>query len=102
MEKIPDAALRKEIITFCRQTMKKLNLSYLKDNGVYKNEFLEFLYLNCVKNWEAKGTYILSDEDVSILFAVKKQNEQLMDKAKNGEYKIKAIDKYDNLTLDKK
>jgi hypothetical protein len=101
MDKAPDKETKKEIVAFCRRTINKLNLSYLKDNGVFKNEFLEYLYMNCVRNWNEKGTYILSDEDVSILFSVKKQNEQLMAKTKNGEYKISAIDKYDNLTLDK-
>lgn len=78
-----------------------MNINYLKDNNVYKNEFLEFLYLNLVENYQAVGEYEISDESVGALFTIKKTNEDYMNKIKNNELKISGIDKYDNLIIDK-
>jgi hypothetical protein len=95
-----DKEIKKEIVKYCREVIAKLDLTYLKKNDVYKNEFLEFLYLTCIANWEKHGEYILTEENISILFAVKKHNEMYMKKIKDKEVEIKGIDKFDNLIID--
>ena len=34
-----DKEVKKEIINYCREVINKLNISYLKTNYVFKNEF---------------------------------------------------------------
>lgn len=95
-----DKEVKKEIINYCREVINKINISYLKTNYVFKNEFLEFLYLTCIANWEKYGDYILTEEHISILFAAKKHNELYMEKIRNKNCEIKAIDNLDNLIIE--
>jgi hypothetical protein len=92
--------IKKEIISYCRSLIKRIKIDYLEEFDVYKNEFLEFLFLHCLEQYENEGFYELTDESVAILFSVKKQNELYMKKIKAKEITIIGIDKNDNLIID--
>ncbi|MEO6304893.1 MAG: hypothetical protein ABIP51_17160 [Bacteroidia bacterium] len=92
--------VKKEIVSYCEDLMTKLNSNYLKTNNIYKNEFLEFLYLTCIESWKKNGEYILSEEMITMLFTFKKNNELYMTQIRNKEVEIKGIDKNENLIID--
>lgn len=93
---------KKEIVQYCRNVMQRLKLDYLKKTGIFKNEFLEFLYIHALGQYESEGSYELTDENITVLFSIKKQTEISLDKIKNKEIIINAIDEEDNIIASKK
>ena len=94
--------VRQEIIYYCREVTAKLNLEYLKESFIYKNEFLETLYVECIFRYEHYENYELTNEQIAFLFSVKKRNEFLMNQIRDNNLIVTKIDENDNLIIKEK
>lgn len=94
--------IRKEIIEYCREVTGKLNIDYLKESFIFRNEFLETLYVECIFRYETYESYTLTNEQIAFLFSVKKRNEFLMNQIKDENLVVYKIDENDNLIIKEK
>lgn len=94
--------IRKEIIEYCREVTAKLNIDYLKESFIFRNEFLETLYVECIFRYENYEDYTLTNEQIAFLFSVKKRNEFLMNQIKDENLIVYKIDENDNLIIKEK
>lgn len=97
MTEVPD----EKIIKYCQDVISRIKVEHLNESNVLKNEFLEYLFIKCQTQFEEEGKYELTDENISLLFSFKKQNEFYLDKIKNRELAVLGVDEIDNLIIDK-
>lgn len=92
--------IKQDVLEYCKSIVPSLNLKYLEEHNVYKNEFLDFLYAHCIQSYKQDGDYTLTQEEIAICFSVRKRHEYYSQQVRDGKLKILGIDKNDNLIID--
>lgn len=95
-----DKEKKREIVNYCLKLSSTLKTEYLTENLICKNEFLEFIYLTCLEAYEKSGDYTLTQEEITILFTVKKENEHILSKIRSKELNLVGINKNDVLIVE--
>lgn len=85
--------LEGEVSRYCQDLLATINPKFLSDNEIYKNEFLEFVFLEAKDSYEQTGKYELVEEDIVSLLYLKQQADQIIKELKEKRAVFTGINK---------
>lgn len=89
--------IRKEIIEYCTGLLTLLPETFLEENSILENEFLEYLYNTCEASFLCRGDFRLTHIELGNLVQSKKEADFTIFEIEQGRAIITGIDKDDTL-----